>query len=46
MATILQTIFLSANMPALVQVMTLRLLRAKPSPEPMMTQSTDAYMRH
>ena len=31
---------------ALVQVMAWRQTGDKPSPEPMMTQFTDAYMRH
>ena len=34
------------NKPALVQVMAWRLFGAKPLPESMMTQFTDAYMRH
>ena len=34
------------NKSALVQVMAWRLLDAKPLPEPMLTQFTDAYMRH
>ena len=32
--------------PALVQVMAWRWTGDKPLPEPMMTQFTDAYMRH
>ena len=32
--------------PALVQVMAWRQTGDKPLPEPMMTQFTDAYMRH
>ena len=32
--------------PALVQVMTWRPAGNKPLPEPMLTQSTDAYMRN
>ena len=34
------------NKPALVQVMVWRRTGDKPLPEPMMTQFTDAYMRH
>ena len=34
------------NKPALVQVMAWRWAGDKPLPEPMMTQFTDAYMRH
>ena len=34
------------NKPALVQVMTWHWTGDKPLPEPMMTQFTDAYMRH
>ena len=34
------------NKPALVQVMAWRRTGDKPLPEPMMTQFTDAYMRH
>ena len=34
------------NIPALVQVMACRLFGAKPLPEPMLTQFTEAYMRH
>ena len=34
------------NKPALVQVMGCRLFGAKPLPEPMLTQFTDAYMQH
>ena len=34
------------NKPALVQVMVWRQTGAKPLPEPMLTQFTDAYMRH
>ena len=34
------------NKPALVQVMAWRRAGDKPLPEPMMTQLTDAYMRH
>ena len=34
------------NKSALVQVMACRLFGAKPLPEPMLTQFTDAYMRH
>ena len=34
------------NKSALVQVMACRLFGDKPLPEPMLTQSTDAYMRH
>ena len=34
------------NKSAMVQVMTCRLFGAKPLPEPMLTQFTDAYMRH
>ena len=34
------------NKAALVQVMAWRLFGAKPLPEAMMTQFTDAYMRH
>ena len=34
------------NKPALVQVMAWRRIGGKPLPEPMMTQYTDAYMRH
>ena len=34
------------NKPVLVQVMTWRRTGDKPLPEPMMTQSIDAYMRH
>ena len=32
--------------PALVQVMALRRTGNKPLPEPIMTQFSDAYMRH
>ena len=35
-----------ANKPALVQVMAWRRAGDKPLPEPMVTQFTDAYMRH
>ena len=31
---------------ALIQVMVCRLFGTKPLPEPMLTQCTDAYMRH
>ena len=34
------------NKPALVQVMAWRWIGDKPLPEPMLTQFTDAYMRH
>ena len=34
------------NKPALVHVMVWRRTGDKPLPEPMMTQFTDAYMRH
>ena len=34
------------NKPALVQVMAWRRTGDKPLPEPMMTQFSDAYMRH
>ena len=34
------------NMPALVQVLACRQTGDKPLPEPMLTQFTDAYMRH
>ena len=34
------------NKPALVQIMAWRRTGDKPLPEPMMTQFTDAYMRH
>ena len=34
------------NKPVLVQVMAWRRTGDKPLPEPMMTQSIDAYMRH
>ena len=34
------------NKPALVQVMAWRQTGDKPLPEPMITQFTDAYMRH
>ena len=34
------------NKPALAQVMAWRRTGDKPLPEPMLTQSTDAYMRH
>ena len=34
------------NKPALVQVMAWRQTGAKPLPEPMMIQFTDAYMQH
>ena len=34
------------NKPALVQVMAWRRIGNKPLPEPMMTQFTNAYMRH
>ena len=34
------------NKPALVQIMALCRTGDKPLPEPMMTQFTDAYMRH
>ena len=34
------------NTPALVQVMARRRTGDKPLPEPMLTQFTDAYMRH
>ena len=34
------------NKPALVQVMAWRRPGNKPLPEPMLTQFTDAYMRH
>ena len=34
------------NKPALVQVMACRLFGAKPSPESILTQFTDAYMQH
>ena len=34
------------NKPALVQVMAWRRRGDKPLPEPMLTQFTDAYMRH
>ena len=34
------------NKPALVQIMVWRRIGEKPLPEPMMTQFTDAYMRH
>ena len=34
------------NKPALVQVMAWRRTGDKPLPEPMLTQFTDAYMRH
>ena len=34
------------NKSALVQLMACRLFGAKPLPEPMLTQFTDAYMRH
>ena len=34
------------NNPALVQVMVWRRAGDKPLPEPMMTQFTEAYMRH
>ena len=34
------------NKPALVQVMAWHLTGDKPLPEPMMTQFTNAYMRH
>ena len=34
------------NKPALVQVMTWPRIGNKPLPEPIMSQSTDAYMRH
>ena len=34
------------NKPALVQVMAWRQTGDKPLPEPMLTQYTDAYMRH
>ena len=34
------------NKPALVKVMAWCLTGAKPSPEPMLTQFTHAYMRH
>ena len=34
------------NKSALVQVMACRLTGDKPLPEPMLTQFTDAYMRH
>ena len=37
---------LIGNKSALVQVMACRLFCAKPLPEPMLTQFTDAYMRH
>ena len=32
--------------PALVKVIACRLFGAKPIPQPMLTQKTDAYMRH
>ena len=34
------------NIPALVQMMAWRWPGEKPSPEPMLTQFTDVYMRH
>ena len=34
------------NIPALVQVMAWRRTDAKPLPEPMLAQFTDAYMQH
>ena len=34
------------NMPTLVQIMAWRRTGDKPLPEPMITQFTDAYMRH
>ena len=34
------------NKPALVQIMAWRRTGDKPLPEPMLTQFTDAYMRH
>ena len=34
------------NKPALIQVMAWRRIGDKPLPKPMMTQFTDAYMRH
>ena len=34
------------NKPSLVQVMAWRRTGDKPLPEPMLTQSTDAYMQH
>ena len=34
------------NNPALVHIMTCRRIGDKPSPEPMLTRFTDAYMRH
>ena len=34
------------NIPALVQIMAWRRIGDKPLPEPMLTQFTDAYMRH
>ena len=34
------------NKPALIQVMAWRRTGNKPSPEPLLTQFTDAYMRH
>ena len=34
------------NMEALIQVMAWRLTGDRPLPEPIMTQFTDAYMRH
>ena len=37
---------LIGNKSALLQVMACRLFGAKPLPEAMMTQFTDAYMRH
>ena len=35
-----------SNKPAFVQVMAWHLTGDKPLPEPMLTQFTDAYMRH
>ena len=34
------------NKPAFIKVMSWRRIGDKPLPEPMMTQFTDAYMRH